>query len=70
MQCISKTPFVTKTPSGLLMVEHSSRHSEDYPQELDVTFAPLGLFLCWFLLKTVLCLYKKNTIPSKFQQIQ
>lgn len=32
----------------------ADRQDEDYPQELDVTFAPLGLFVCiaagWFML--------------------
>lgn len=45
------------------------------PRELDVTSAPLGLFIyitiCWFTLQTRFFLvgHNRNALPSKIQQI-
>lgn len=52
MHCISTIPVCTKALSGLLLVKRTNHHCKDYPQELNATFAPLGLFICitacWF----------------------
>lgn len=74
MRCISTTPVCTKALSGLLLVKHTNHRFKDYPQELDVTFAPLGLFIwitvCWFILQTVVFLVGYNIIhfPPNFNK--
>lgn len=66
MRCISTIPVCTKALSGLLILKHTNHHCKDYPQELDVTFAPLGLFICitvcWFILQTVVFLVGYNSV--------
>lgn len=74
MRCISTIPVCTKALSGLLLVKHTHHHCKDYPQELDVTFAPLGLFICitvWgFILQTVVFLegYNRLQFPPNFNK--
>lgn len=40
------SPSLYKSVKWPLLVRHNSLHWQDYPQELDVTFAPLELFIC------------------------
>lgn len=78
MHYINTIPVCNKllALSSFLFAKDTNHLRKDYPCELHVTFASVGLFLCitlcWFILQIVIFLpygIIKNTNFSEFQQI-
>lgn len=74
MRCTSTVPVRTKALSSLLLENHTNHHCKDNPQELDVTFVPLWLFIwitvyCFIWQIVVFLVGNNNATLSKFQQI-